>query len=132
MNKKYKNLLMIIVFVLILGVSINVLAANQVISPEDCIGQGGVFSEKFIHDLKTYVYIPIKWAVPILLLVLTSVDFAKIVFNGKKEDMDKAKNNFLKRFVAGLIIFFAPNIVILIVDFINNQSIKSCMSQFIN
>jgi hypothetical protein len=122
MKKDFKNIILITLFVGILGVSINVFAAG-----ESCTG---VFSSELLSTLNDYIYIPIKWATPILLLLLTSFDFAKIVFNGKKEDMDKAKSHFLKRFVAALIIFFAPDVVKLIVDLIQQNSIKSCLNNF--
>ena len=40
--------------------------------------------------------------------------------------MDKSKKNFLKRSVAALIIFFAPDIIKLLVEFVQEQSIASC------
>lgn len=120
LKKDYKNILLITIFVFILGISINVFAA-------DC---NGVFGKDFIPAMRNYVYTPIKWATPILLLILTSIDFAKVVFAGKKEDMDKAKNNFLKRSIAAIIIFFAPNIIDLVVSFIQNKSISACLESF--
>lgn len=120
MKKNLKNVLSIIIFVLILSVSINVYATS-------CTG---VFDSDLLGTLKTYVYVPIKWATPILLVLLTSFDFAKVVFNGKKEDMDKAKNNFMKRAIAALIIFFAPNIVILIADLVSDGNLKACLPTF--
>ena len=120
LKKNYTNLLLIIVFVLVLGVSIDVYAA-------DC---NGIFAPDFLESLNKYVYVPIKWITPILLIILTSVDFAGVVIGGKKENMEKAKNNFMKRLVAALIIFFAPDVVRLLVDFIQNQSISSCMNKF--
>ena len=122
MKKDLKNILLITLFVFVLGISINVSAAS--------VSCTGVFDAKFLEILNNYVYVPIKWATPILLLLLTSLDFAKIVFNGKKEEMDKAKNNFLKRFVAALIIFFAPDVIKLIVDLVQQNSIKSCLNNF--
>lgn len=107
----------IAIFAFILCVSINVYA-------EDC---NGVFDPNFLNDLDRFVYKPIKYATPVLLLVLTSFDFAKVVFSGDGKGMDKAKNNFLKRSVAALIIFFAPNIIELIVGWIQDNSIASCM-----
>ena len=104
---------------LIITFSINVYA--------DC---GGVFADSFISDMNKYVYTPIKWATPVILLVLTSFDFAKVVFSGDSKGMDKAKSNFLKRAVAALIIFFAPDIINLLVEFVNKQSIASCSNQF--
>ena len=122
MKKNYRDLLLIIIFVLVLGVSMNVYAAG-----ESCTG---VIDSEFIDTMNKYVYTPIKWLTPVLLLVLTSIDFAGVVFNGKKDGLDKAKNNFLKRAIAALIIFFAPDLINLIVSFANNQSISSCMNKF--
>ena len=122
LKKDYKNLLLIVIFVLTLGITINVFAAD--------LSCNKVFTDEFIETLNKYVYVPIKWATPVLLLVLTSFDFAKVVFAGKKEEMDKAKNNFLKRAVAALVIFFAPNIIDLLVTFINDRSIAACSSKF--
>ena len=121
MKKDYKNIILLTLFVFVLGISIKVSAANVTCT--------GVFSDEFINALRDYVYTPIKWATPILLLVLTSFDFAKVVFAGKKEDMDKAKNNFMKRAVAALVIFFAPDIIKLIIDLVQKQSIKSCLDK---
>ena len=122
LKKDYKNILLIIVFVFILGISFNVFAGS-----ESC---NGVFDANVLSILNDYVYVPIKWATPILLLLLTSFDFAKVVFDGKKEDMDKAKSNFMKRFIAALIIFFAPDVIKLVVDLIQQNSIKSCLNSF--
>ena len=122
MKNNYRNLFLIIIFVFVLGITINVRAETATCS--------GVFSTDFLNAMNDYVYVPIKWITPALLLVLTSFDFAKVVFAGKKEEMDKAKNNFLKRTIAAFIIFFAPDIIKLVVNFIQNQSIASCMENF--
>lgn len=84
-----------------------------------------------MHLLKYGIFQPIKIVAPILLLVLTSLDFAKVVFSGKgKDDMEKAKKNFLRRSVATLIIFFAPYLVSLILTLLDNAVIKSCLENF--
>ena len=114
---KKRNIVLLCLFAIIITFSINVYA-------EEC---NGVISQQFINDMDRYVYKPIKWATPVLLLVLTSFDFAKVVFSGDGKGMDKAKNNFLKRSVAALIIFFAPDLIKLLVSFVNEQSISSCM-----
>ncbi len=117
---KKKNVILFLIVLGILSVSINV-------SAESC---DQVFSDEFISALNNYVYTPVKWLTPIALVLLTSIDFAGVVFNGEKDKMNKAKNNFLKRLIAALIIFFAPDIINLIVKFINEQSLASCMSGF--
>ena len=118
---KKRNIVLLFIVIGITFVSLNVYADG---------GCGGVFTDQFISDMNKYVYVPIKWATPILLLVLTSIDFAKVVFSGDQKGMDKAKNNFLKRSVAALIIFFAPDIINLLVKFVNQQSIASCSNTF--
>ena len=120
MKKGYRNITLILLFIYIISASFNVYATS-------C---NGVIRQDIIDAMNNYVYTPIKWLTPVALLFLTSFDFAGVVFNGKKDKMDKAKNNFLKRAVAALIIFFAPDLINLIVKFINDQSIASCLNQF--
>lgn len=114
---KKKNIILLCIVTIIITFSINVYA-------DEC---SGIFDSQFISDLDTFVYKPVKWATPVLLLVLTSIDFAKVVFANDGKAMDKAKNNFLKRAVAALIIFFAPDVIKLLVSFVNDQSIASCL-----
>ena len=123
--EKYMKRLNIIFFVFVVisfFSTMNVYAADYTCS--------GVFSDGLINDVNKYIFTPIKWLTPIALLVLTTIDFAGVVLSGKKDGMDKAKNNFLKRIAAALIIFFAPDILNLIATFVNQRSIASCMESF--
>ena len=115
-----KNYLLLMMFVVVLLCTVNVYA-------EDC---SGVFGPEFISAIDDYIYTPIKWLTPVALLLLTSIDFIDIVFNGNKDKMGKAKDKFLKRLVAAVIIFFAPKIIILIVELVDEQSISSCLNSF--
>lgn len=119
---KKRDLLLVILFVGIIFISIRVSADG---SDLNC---GGVFSAGFVSDLNKYVFKPIKWLTPIVLIVLTSIDFAGVVFSGDSKGMDKAKNNFMKRAVAALIIFFAPNILNLIFQ-MTNPDLSACLDQ---
>ena len=121
---KKKDLLLLIILVGIIFISINVFAAG---SAADCTG---VFDKDFIDSVNKYVFTPIKWLTPVILLILTSIDFAGVVFSGDSKGMDKAKNNFLKRAVAALIIFFAPTLLNFIISLVNNQSMSSCLNKF--
>jgi len=114
---KKKGTILLLLFTIIITYSINV-------SAETC---NQVIAQDFINTMNQYVYKPVKWLTPVLLLVLTSLDFAKVIFASDEKGMSKATNNFLKRFVAALIVFFAPDIIQLLVTFINNQSLASCM-----
>lgn len=116
MKKKSTVLLMLVTIIITYSINVSAASCNQVISQD------------LINTMNQYVYKPIKWLTPVLLLVLTSLDFAKVAFSGDEKGMSKATSNFLKRFVAALIIFFAPDIIQLLVTFINNQSLSSCMN----
>ena len=54
---------------------------------------------------------PVRYAVPIIFLIMTSIDFAKGVFMDDKNGIGKAKNNLFKRIAISIIVFFVPNIV---------------------
>ena len=101
---KKKNYVLTIIVMTIMFVNIGVYADNT------C---SGIFTPKLIEEVKS-VFNVIRIVVPILLLLLTSVDFAKVVFSDSKDGMKKAKDNFIKRVVAVLIVFFAPEIIELI------------------
>ena len=85
-----------------------------------------MFAPELLQEIKNILTI-IQVAAPILLLFFTSLDFAKVVFGNGKDGMDKAKNNFLKRSVAVLIVFFAPMIVKLILDLVQENSLRGCI-----
>jgi large-conductance mechanosensitive channel len=106
-----------------------IVTSTVIVHADDC---KGVFGTDLINQIKE-VFRFIKIIAPIILLVLTSLDFAKVVFSDSKDGMTKAKNNFLKRAVATLIIFFAPDIIILIMQIIDDESIKNaanCIPNF--
>lgn len=78
-----------------------------------------LINNSLMGKINKNVLIPLKIIAPILLLVLTTIDFAKIVFSeNDKDGMPKAWKNFLKRAIATLIIFFASNIVTMIYGFV--------------
>lgn len=120
MEKKNSILFMIMFFVF--GITITVNAAS-------C---EAVFGSKLIDEVRN-VFKIIQYAAPIILVLLTSIDFAKVVFGDSKDGLNKAKDNFLKRAVAVFIIFFAPYIIILIMKLIDDFRIgdaQACVNQF--
>lgn len=117
--KKKKMVLIFIVFVVICC-TFNVYADGNVPTCE------GIFGKELLAEIKSILGI-IQIVAPIILLLLTSLDFAKVIFSDSKDGLDKAKNNFLKRGVAVLIIFFAPFIINLILDLVNETTAQSCI-----
>lgn len=53
----------------------------------------------------------VRIIVPILIILLGSLDLGKAVIAGRADEMKKAQNTFIKRIIMGVIIFFVPVIV---------------------
>ena len=85
-----------------------------------------LFGGTFIGFLKRNVYIPFVIAIPILLIVLTTIDFAKVVFSEDKEGVKKAGTKFGKRAIMAIIILLVPTILIFIADTIGVDEVQEC------
>lgn len=81
-----------------------------------------------LEFLESYIFSPIRFLTPIVLVVLTSIDFAKSVFADDKDGIKKAQSNFVKRAVAALLIFLSPTIVSILLSLLNNASITDCLN----
>ena len=76
-----------------------------------------LFGVSLINFLKGNIFRTIYILVPIILLVLTTLDFSKIVFSDSKDDNKKAFQRFGKRVVAAILIYLTPTILIFPVSF---------------
>lgn len=80
-----------------------------------CADYDAIFGDKnnpdsisyMVHEVLQYVRI----IVPILIILLGTIDFAKAVIAGKEDNMKKAQNDFIKRVIIGVAIFFVPLLV---------------------
>jgi phage-related holin len=75
--------------------------------------------------------------VPILLVILGSIDYAKGIMSQKDDETKKGQQAFIKRIITGLIVFLIVAIVKLLVSIVgdssaNKQNIISCIDCFIN
>lgn len=57
----------------------------------------------------------IQIAVPILLIIIGSIDLMKAVMAGKEDEIKKAQGTFIKRAIAAVIVFFIPLIVSIVI-----------------
>lgn len=69
----------------------------------------------------------IKIAVPILLIIMGSLDLMKAVMAGKEDEIKKSQGTFVKRAIAAVLVFFIPTIVGLIMSVID-QDKTSCLT----
>ena len=64
-----------------------------------------------IKDMLNEILTIVRIVVPILIILLGSIDFAKAVIAGKEDKMKKAQSDFVKRVIAGVAVFLVPTIV---------------------
>lgn len=87
---------------------------------------------RIIHIL----YIALQIIVPILLVIFGSIDLIKAVTAGKEDDIKKAQGVFIKRLIAGALVFFVLAIVKLTVNIAGDEDksskIVSCVNCFLN
>ena len=87
-----------------------------------------LFGDTFLDFLNDYVFKIIWIGVPILLIILTTFDFARVVFVDDKEGIQNAFNRLWKRAIAAILIFLTPYIIILIANIIDptQTTVQSC------
>ena len=65
-----------------------------------------------------------------ILILLTSFDFAKVVFANDKEEIQKAGKRFGKRVIVAILIFLVPTIIIFISNIMGADQIDTCVKYF--
>jgi len=78
--------------------------------------------QKLIADVDKYLTSPLKIVAVVIFLVFTTIEYAKVVFSGDGS-FKKANSNTLMRFVALLLLFFAPDIINMVLKW---AEINSC------
>ena len=75
----------------------------------------------------------IKIAVPIVLVILGMIDFAKGVIASKEDEIKKGQQTFFKRVIAAIIVFFIVTIVQLLMSFVSDDGgVWTCANQILN
>ena len=64
-----------------------------------------------IRYLMNQILGTVRIIVPILIILLGTIDFAKAVLAGKEDNMKKAQSTFIKRLIAGLAVFLIPTFI---------------------
>ena len=84
----------------------------------------------FIHN----IIVLIKIAVPVILVIFGMLDLAKGVIAGKEDEIKKGQQVFIKRLIAGVIVFFIITIVQLVMGVISSEddSYWDCANKILN
>ena len=92
-----------------------------------------VFDGTFPYIVSTIILI-IQIAVPILLIIFGMLDLGKAVIAAKEDEIKKGQQTFIKRLIAGAVVFFVILIVQTLVRFLSNgsNSVMQCFNCFIH
>lgn len=85
----------------------------------------------FIHN----IILIIKIAVPIILIIFGMLDLGKAVVASKEDEIKKGQNTFIKRLIAGVVVFFMISIAQLITSLIDKETkggFWSCANSLMN
>ena len=80
---------------------------------------------KLNSDLVTFIHnivILIKIAVPIVLVLFGMLDLGKGVLASKEDEIKKGQSTFIKRLLAGVVVFFMISIVQLVISLVDKDS----------
>ena len=89
-----------------------------------------------IPRLSSEIFTLILIAIPVLLVILGTIDLFKGITANKEDEMVKGRKMFVKRLITSVLVFFVIGIVKLTVSFLDNETsgknLVDCMDCFIN
>lgn len=87
-----------------------------------------------VLEISNTVINVLQIAVPVILIIMGSVDFVKAISSQKEDEIKKAQGVFVKRLIMGALVFFIVVIVKLLISVIggNSDGLWSCVECFVN
>lgn len=86
-----------------------------------------------VLELSNTVINIMQIAVPVILVIMGTVDLVKAVSSQKDDDIKKAQGVFIKRLIMGALVYFVVVIVKLLISIIgNNNGIWGCVECFVS
>ena len=90
---------------------------------------------KKIPELTSYIMTIVQIAVPVILVIIGSIDLIKGITSQKDDEIKKNQKIFIKRLIVAVLIFFIIVIVKFIISLVADSSsgnISSCIDCFLN
>ena len=135
---KKKIFLMIITIAVLLVFTSPVLADTYTNYDKDGLiscGEGAIQRiPKLIPKVVNIAYTMIQIAVPVVLVIMGSLDLFKGISAQKEDEIKKGQQMFVKRLIAAALVFFVFVIVKLVISFVadgSSNSIMECAQCFI-
>ncbi len=89
-----------------------------------------ILGSELLKFLDNNVITVIRLGIPLLLILFTTFDFAKVVFIDDKDGIQKATKRFGKRIVAAILVYLVPAILIFLVKIIGADKVEECAEYF--
>lgn len=97
-----------------------------------CPGLEKVEIDESIPNLVSLIISIIQIAVPILLVVFGSIDLVKGLIAQKEDEIKKGQQTFVKRLIAGVLVFFVIAVVKLVISAVSHDdNVTTCVCYFI-
>ena len=98
-----------------------------------CGGLSNFSFDGTIPYITSTIILIVQIVVPLLLVVFGMLDLGKAVVASKEDEIKKGQQTFIKRIIAGAIVFFVILIVQTLVRFLSNGStpIMDCFNCFV-
>lgn len=90
---------------------------NEIPTPSTCKELFG--NNDALIDLLAMIINMVKILIPIILIVLGSLDFAQAIFAANEDGIKKAQQKFIKRLIIAVVIFLIPSILKVILTIAN-------------
>lgn len=78
----------------------------------------------FLNILRIVIRL-LQFSVPLILLVLGTIDMIKAVTSNDDKAAKNSLNTFIKRLMYGILVFLAPFLVRLVLNFLNENILKN-------
>ena len=126
--KKNKLIVIALLFVMLL-----IPSSALAISKVSCGNVTGI--PKKIPEITSYIMTIVQIAVPVILVIIGSIDLIKGITSQKDDEIKKNQKIFIKRLIVAVLIFFIIVIVKFIISLVADSSsgnISSCIDCFLN
>lgn len=85
-----------------------------------------------LPNIVSTIILIIQIGVPIILIVMGMIDLGKAVMAQKDDEIKKGQQTFIKRLIAGVIVFFIIAVVKLVLSLIGENNTIGCINCFIS
>ena len=79
-----------------------------------------------VLDVARFALTAIQYVVPVLLILWGTIDLLKSVIAGKEDDIKKNQKVLIRRIISGVLVFFIPLFVKVILGLVGADSWKAC------